>query len=153
MLFCLCMCMLLIPRVWGTNPPLKVALGAWGIVLGVGLVSFLWKTVRLAGGSFDLVMVAGRSIKLPRAFGRREEVEVPWENAAAVEVEKVEKRGGKGGRYYVYAAVLVVSERGGTPRREKLRELRDETRANDLAAWLREQLQIKPPSAAEERRQ
>jgi hypothetical protein len=47
---------------------------------------------------------------------------------------------------------LVLSDRGAPLRREKLRELPDETRANDLAAWLRERLQINPPNTGKERR-
>ncbi len=131
-----------IVKLFGTNPPLKVALAGWGIILGAGIVVFLWKSVRVAGGRLDLVMVAGQSIKLPRAFGRREDVEVRWENATVVEVDKAKKRGGRGGHHYIYYAVLVVSERGGTPRREKLREFSDGIRAIELVAWLRERLQI-----------
>ncbi|MGO9108721.1 MAG: DUF3592 domain-containing protein [Thermoguttaceae bacterium] len=153
MLSCTYVGMVLIPFVWSTNPPLTLALAAWGMILGTGIVMFLWKIVRLAGGRFDLVIdTTGRSIKLPGTFGRIEDVQIPWENVVGVEVQKVERRGGKGGRYYVYAPTFVVSDRGGTLRPEKLRELRDETRANDLAAWLRERLQISPPKTGEERR-
>ena len=44
-----------IVKLFGTNPPLKVASAGWAIIC-VGIVVFLWKSVRVAGGRLDLVM-------------------------------------------------------------------------------------------------
>jgi len=138
---CAICCGIGIVKLFGTNPPLKVALAGRGIILGAGAVVFFWQSFRHASGGCDLVVNTGRSVTLPRAFGRSVDVEVPWENVVSVELEEVKKKYAKKS-YYVYAPVLVFNDPSGAPRREQLHELEDKTRANDLAAWLRERLQI-----------
>ena len=138
---------------WSANPPLTLAFAAWGIILGVDAIAYFWQRARLASGRFDLVIdTIGRTLKLPRTFGRTEDIEVPCGHVSAVEVETVEKQGGKGARYYAYAPTLVVGDRGATPRRERLDEWSDKTRANDFAEWLCERLQIKPSNPQQEAR-
>ncbi len=129
------------------SPPMPLMLVAWGMILGSGALAYLFQHRRLAGSHSDLVIDDfRRSIALPRTFGRHEDLVIPAEKIIAIEVEKAEKRGPKGSVSRLYSPTIIFSGNDGSKRREKIVQWSFEPRATGLAAWLRERLEIKPPT-------
>ncbi len=132
---------------FGHAPPLPVTLVAWGVIVGSGALAYTWHWRKLSGGDSDLVLdTFNESITLPHTFNRPRDSTIRAKKVVAIEVEKVEKRGTKGGVYYSYVPTLIFTDNDGSRRREKIAEWSSEARAEGLASWLREKLRIKPPS-------
>jgi hypothetical protein len=126
---------------FGGNPELPVMYIAWSVILGGGVLSYGWHRRKIADGKFDLVIDnLGHRLTLPRTQGRKDAVVVDADHIVSIEVEQISKRGSKGSTCFVYAPTLVVAESKDAVRREKLVEWTDETRANEIAVWLRERL-------------
>lgn len=114
----------------GFNPPVPVTLAAWGLILGGGLIAWFYQHAKLARGDWDLVVDEFRqSLTLPRTFGRQEEVVVPVDKIASIEIERAEKRDSEGGVSRSFIPTLVVASDDGSTRREKLVEWRNEVSA------------------------
>ena len=132
---------------FGFNPELPVMYVAWGIILGAGVLASVWRHRRIADGQFDLVIDdLNHRLTLPRTQGRKVAIVVDAEHTRSIEVERLSKRGSKGGTCYTYAPTLVIAESSQSQRREKLVEWSDEARANELADWLRERLSTRSAS-------
>jgi hypothetical protein len=129
----------------GADPSMATMVVLWGVILGGGLLASLLAWRRRARGGPELVIDNfRRTIKLPRMFGREEEVEVPAEKIVSIDVEPLEKRGSHGSISRSYVTTVAFTERDGSLRREKLVEWPIGERAERLASWLRERLGVKP---------
>jgi hypothetical protein len=127
----------------GSNPPLPIVLGAWGLILAGGLAAWGFQYAKVVRGDWDLLIDEYRqSLTLPRTCGRREEVVVPAEKVTAIEIERAEKRNSEGRVTRSFIPTLLVTDGDGTIRREKLIDWSDEASAQGLTAWLRERLKI-----------
>jgi hypothetical protein len=132
----------------GFNPPLRVMQFAWFVIVFGAVVVFVWRSMKLASGYTDLVIdPTERSVTLPRTFGRTDDVVVPLKRIQAVEVERIAKKGAKRSTNYEFVPTLVYAERDDTVTRAKLAQWSNGAAAEELAAWLREKLQLKPTGA------
>jgi hypothetical protein len=124
-------------------PTVSLVLMLFGAILMAGAGVYLYQEGKLARGHFDLVIDdSAQTVSLPRILGRRTEAIVPMQCISSVELEQIEVKDSEGQISYRFAPVLVLSDGAGTTRCEKLAEWWDRTAAQDLAAWLREQLRL-----------
>lgn len=121
------------------QPSMPLILAVWLVILGLGGGAAGWTAARQAGGRSDLVIdPEAQVVELPQIFGRKQPESIPLAAVQAVQVETIEHRGSKGGRYYTYPVSLQRSDGPGV----KLTDWSDESRARALAAWLREKLAL-----------
>ena len=133
---------IVIPRS-GDNPSMPVMLTAWAVIIGGGLLAYLWHRSRLGPDGCDLLLdTLGHRLTMLATHGRKEAIMVPGENILSIEVEEVQKRDSDGDVSYGYVPILVFTDDAGSTRRERLVEWSDESRAEGLASWLRERLRI-----------
>lgn len=126
---------------FGADPSLATMLVAWGIILGGGVAVWLYGCWRQAGGGSDLILDEFRQcMTLPPTQGREEEVVIPFDKVAAIEVETIEKPGSEGGVSRSYLPTVVFTDSDGSQRREPIAKWPLEDRAQGLASWLRERL-------------
>jgi hypothetical protein len=125
----------------GGNPPLTVAAGAWGVVLGTSFIAYLVLLAKQASGAVDLVIDdLDRSVTLPRTFGRKESQVVAAKQLKSVAVDHTVSRSRKGATSHAYTPILIWTGRDGAEHREKLAEWNGSDYAESFAAWLRERL-------------
>ena len=135
---------------FGGDPSLHTMLVAWGVIFGGGVLGWLFHHWRLAGGQSDLLIDHFRSsLTLPRTSERKEDLVIPAGKIVAIEVEKVENRSSKGDADHSYIPTVVFTDNDGSRRRERIIEWPFEARAERLAAWLRERLQIEAPTSGD----
>ena len=122
---------------YGPNPPMPIMLGAWGVVVAGGLLAYGCHHLKLAQGGSDLVIdYTNRSVSLPRILGRKEDVVIPLDKVTFVMIDEVFVRTAKSTTCY-YAPTIVFTDRDNSTRFEKIAKWLDESRAVELAAWLR----------------
>lgn len=126
----------------GFHPGVPVALGAWILVILLGLGPAWWNWRKLSKGACDLVINrAENSVDLPSTFDRKQRLTVPGSAISGITVEPVSHRGRRG-TTYSYAVNLQCWSRT-----EKLADWYDQERAEELAAWLRTKLKPGEPDA------
>ena len=114
----------------------------FGAMLTGGAAVFLYLDGELARGESDLVINAvADAVSLPKTMGRQAIAAVPLDLVAAVELDEIESTDSDGQTSYRFAPVLVLDDRAGSQRREKLVEWWDLSAAQEFTGWLREKLQ------------
>lgn len=130
---------------FGCYPPMAVPLTAWGLVLGGGGLTCRVVYRKAARNGCELIIDDyGQSVVLPQSFGRQDKATVPWHKIVSIEVERSEKRNSKGDPRYSYVPTITFTDEDGSPRREKLVELPDQSSAEGLVEWLCERLGVEP---------
>jgi hypothetical protein len=132
----------------GFHPSMRVAIGAWGIVLAVGLAAGGWQWRRCYSGILDLVIdeLSGR-LEVPATCGRKQRESLPLSAVKTVCVETREVVGSKGRRSQRYLPTLRAHKGAGPS--FGLMELNDAAQAEQLAAWLRGKLRVAEPKPEE----
>jgi len=127
------------------HPPMVMMVIAWCVILAGGLLGDIGCRWRLAQGGSDLVIdTTTRQITLPRMMGREMELAIPMGAITSIEVQRVERRSGRGASLSFYVLTFAFTDPSGSPCRERLLEWADQARTEALAAWLRELLRIEP---------
>jgi hypothetical protein len=128
------------------NPPVPVMRVVWRVILGGGLLAWLYHLLNVLRGGYDLVIDGvGATVTLPRTFGRKESLVVPAGQIHGVEIDRLQV-----GQASAYIPTLVFTDGEGPLRREKLAKWSSKGRARELAAWLRERLGIAPAKSLSE---
>jgi hypothetical protein len=121
------------------EPSIRFALTVIGLVYLAGAGAYLWQWRKIRSGVDDLVINASaRTLELPQTFGRKQRVTAGISDIESLMVKKIEHRSSKGGISYTHAPTLRL--RGPQPSEQKLADWSDKVRADDFAAWLRQQL-------------
>jgi hypothetical protein len=129
----------------GMDPDLPVGAAAFGLVVGSGVVAYRHTRSKLNRGCYDLVLdSAFRTVTLPATFERKAPLSVPFERISGAEVEEVWPKNRDSESTPSFAATLVLAD----SQRERLDEWGDREQAERFAAWLSEQLGLKPPPPA-----
>jgi hypothetical protein len=116
-------------------------IGGWLLlaVLAGGAVAYAWCSLRQRSGRLDLVIDEGsRTVQLPLTYKRREQSPLPFARIKSVALEKIRHKT-KSGAYYTYAVTLAMTDGP----RERL-AIMYQSRADSLAAWLKEKLRLSP---------
>jgi len=121
----------------GFDMSIATALALWAVVLGAGIATGLWVRRKEVEGAYDFV-IGDRTVELPASFDRkrRETVDRPAVSGVAV---RAFERPGRRGPTTVYE--IAIQRRGGS--NATIAEWYDGERAEELAAWLREQLGLR----------
>ena len=77
---------------------------------------------------------------LPKMFGRKESLLIPFDSISNLEVKRVEKEDAKDVPYERFAPTITFSKSDGSMRRAKIAEWWNRSGANEFAAWLGERL-------------
>lgn len=129
----------------GSNSFMPVMLTAWTVIIGGGLMAYLYHHFRLGPDGCDVVIgTFGNHVTILGTQGRKETIVVPREKVISIEVEKIEKRDSDGDVSYRYVPIVAFADKAGSTQRERLVEWCNESRTEELAAWLRERLRIEP---------
>jgi hypothetical protein len=126
-----------------TEPSVGMVLTLIAAVYLAGVGAWLWRRRKIDSGIEDLVITqAGRTLELPRTFGRQKRLSVGVADIEGLTVKEVVHFGFKGGRSYTYEPTLHL--RGAQAGEQKLAVWSDKVKADDFADWLRLQLAIAP---------
>ncbi|WP_164007327.1 DUF3592 domain-containing protein [Pyxidicoccus trucidator] len=125
----------------GFDPRLSVALFSWAAVAAAGMAAAGWMRARVDSGHYDLVLSPrARRLSLPASSGRKERLDVQWDEVQAITVVPHEETTSRGVRT-TYRPTLVLTGEV-QPRQVVVFDEPDEGRAEALAAWLRAQLKL-----------
>ena len=118
------------------NPSLNNVIATWCAVLGLSVFAFARRWLRIQSGADDLVLDEGSlALTLPRTFGRKQAMLVPFSEVKTFAVESIEQRSNKGGVSYTYAPTVHFKD---GRKEEKLADWADREKADAFTAWLRE---------------
>jgi hypothetical protein len=121
----------------GMQPSLGYVTCSIGVVYLGGLAVYLWQRQKINSGIDDLVInKAANTLELPPTQGRKQRATVNRADVEHLTVETVVHTSSKGGISYTYQPTLIL--RQANP--QKLAGWSDKVKADDFAAWLREQL-------------
>jgi Protein of unknown function (DUF3592) len=118
----------------GFHPSMDFVLTMWVLVAICGAASFAWLRRKQQAGVYDLV-IGDRTVDLPALFDRKERQTIERKAIGGVAVEKL----ARGDNTPVYE--IKLERRDGGP--AKIAEWYDAEKAEALAAWLRERLQLR----------
>jgi hypothetical protein len=122
----------------GMDPSVGSILSVVGLVYAAGAGVYWWQDRKICAGVDDLVIHQdSRTLELPLTQGRKERVTVRFADIAGLTVEQLVHHSQKGGVSYTYAPTLRL--RGMSPEEQKLADWSDKLKADDFAAWLRQQ--------------
>jgi hypothetical protein len=113
-------------------------IATWCGILGGSALIFVWRRWRIQSGAEDLVLDPGsRLLTLPRTFGRREAMVVPFSDVKALAVTTFEHRSKnkKKGVTYTWAPTVEFKD---NRKAEKLADWDSREKAIAFAAWLGE---------------
>jgi hypothetical protein len=128
-------------------PRLPAAILAWAAVAAAGVYATRWMRAREASGHYDLVLMPrARRLSLPAIAGRKERLDVAWDEVQAITVETHVEKTGRGSRTTYRPTLSLTGD--GRPRQTIVMDVSDEDRAEALAAWLRAQLKPDASKAA-----
>jgi Protein of unknown function (DUF3592) len=123
----------------GFDPPLPVMLGAWTVVLGVGIV--VHRLVAPPAFLSKLILDdQDGQVKVFRNCRWSPDLVVPVSSVAAVSVATVEDADNQGAVRRVYVTTLAYTDDNGAPQQEPLEEWTEPELAESLAAGIRDWL-------------
>lgn len=126
----------------GMAPDLATGSIAFALVVGGGLVAYLYTRSRLQQGWYDLVLdTDNRVVTLPATFERKAPTQVPLDQVTHAEVEEVWPKHRDNESTPNYGATLVLAD----GRRERLDEWSDREHAEAFVRWLGQQLPLEQP--------
>ena len=130
----------------GLHPPKSLMYRVWPVVLGGATLAYAAAVWRLSRGGFDLVIdtTAGR-ITLPRTTVRKFKIMRSLRGLTSIEVRTVGLPGSRGGMLAGYCPTAVFTDANGIRKAETLVQWGDPRRAEALAAWLRQRLNVAGP--------
>ena len=132
------------------------------VILFKGINPPIWLCMRLVGGRWcrgdcaytmhrrsfgrrNRVLVideSRRELLLPKMYGRKESLLIPFDKMTGLEVKPVEKEDSDGLQYVRYAPSLTFTNSDGSHRRAKVVEWWNRADAYEFASWLRERLGV-----------
>lgn len=133
----------------GMQVSLPLALSAWAVVVGVGVVFAKRRRVKWDAGDYDLIIdPRARSLSLPAMHERKERLDVPWSRIRSISVDKKRNTDSKGkGTSVSFLPTLEFTDDRGTVRRELLASWGTPERAGSFAEWLESQVERGGPGA------
>ncbi len=135
----------------GMNPPMWVLNVVWGVVAGVALAVYFWRTYVVGSGVKDLVIDDERHVlSLPQSFGRKEDILVPLASVIKTDVRTRVHRSSKGGTSYTYVPRIHWRDQQGQEHEEQLIEWHDSARAYALTQWLAERIRVSHATQGDE---
>ncbi|MBA4146746.1 MAG: DUF3592 domain-containing protein [Verrucomicrobia bacterium] len=122
----------------GTNPSFLTALVVCGAIFisAIALYAWLWRKIHFED-QYLMIDHGARRIRLPKAFGRKERLTLPFEDVVDITTEAIARRN-RGNITYTFAPTLHARNVPGGP--FKLANWRERKRANSFTRWLGEQL-------------
>lgn len=95
------------------------------------------------GGKCLTIDETGRKLSLPKMYGRKESLQIPFDNITELEVKLSEKTDFHDAPYTKYAPTITFSRSDGSLKRTKVVEWWNRADAYEFAGWLRERIGLK----------
>jgi hypothetical protein len=127
----------------GFNPPLSLMCLLWAVVVAEGLRAYFVRRRRFGRRNRVLVIdESRRELSLPKMYGRKEELLIPFDRMTGLEVRTVEKADSDGLQYVRFAPSLTFTDSDGSHRRAKIVEWWNRADAYEFASWLRDRMAV-----------
>lgn len=127
----------------GIDPPFSLVAALWLVVAAEGLRAYIVR--RGTFGRKNRVLVideSRRELLLPKMYGRKDVLLIPFDKMTGLEVKIVEKEDSDGLAYVRFAPSLTFTSGDGSHRRAKVVEWWNRADAYEFASWLRERLGV-----------